>query len=120
MSRFKTRHLLLTIGVIVFCSCATTKSIPQGIVINHSNIEEYLKRGDKVKVTTIDGTVYRFNILSIEDIFLVGNRNSELIKVPYSLIEDIENTKSKLTFVGGILVALLVASNIIGFAYASF
>jgi len=72
--------------VMAYSGCTSTKSIPKGTVMNHTNIQYYLNKGDKVEVTTIDDSVYHFEIVSIEDTEISGRG----IKVPYSSIAEIE------------------------------
>jgi len=94
--------LLATIAAI--SSCATIQVLPEGTGINQANLERYFNDGDQVKVTTVDGEDYKFMISSIEDTYLEGNS----VKVPYSVIIQIESYKDYGLPLIGVGLALLV------------
>ena len=80
--------IMLLGTVMVNFGCTSTRVLTQD-EISQTNLGEYLNVGDRVKVTTDDGNVYRFNIFSIEASYLEGSGASGAIKVPYSRIEEI-------------------------------
>lgn len=74
--------LLAVLALVLVLSCKSSAVVPEGTTINQANLELLLKPGDQVKVTGKDGSVYRFNITSIQDTYFEGSE----IKVPYSQV----------------------------------
>jgi hypothetical protein len=78
---------------VVFANCTSTRSIPERTVINQPNVGYYLKKGDTVKVISMDDSVYHFVILSIDETHLSGKD----IKVPFLSIKEIETGFGKMS-----------------------
>ena len=85
-------------------------------------IEERVNLGDRVKVQTLQGKIYRFTIVEFDEFHLVGLRSGKEYNVRYSNILAIEVYDKKNTRIGpitaGVLLGLMAVFVVLGVTFA--
>ena len=80
----------IVLVIIMLTGCVISYPNSPILRISKENLEQNLMEGDRLKVHTFSGRVYRLNVTSLEQTKLVGNGPFGTIRIPYALIESID------------------------------
>ncbi len=84
------QRLFIVLVIIMLTGCVISYPNSPILRISKENLEQNLMEGDRLKVHTFSGRVYRLNVTSLEQTKLVGNGPFGTIRIPYAMIESID------------------------------
>ena len=106
MYRMNIRVLIIIVYTALVASCTTMQAIegsPDQIQQKISS-GKFIKTGDYVQITTIDNQVYQFEVVSLTETNIIGDKES----VPINLVKRLELIKEEDQLKVGIYIFLFL------------